>query len=156
MIDLNIRELGIGLAFKSMETLACILIAERAASCRICNPPQQVINYSLELRSEKMSNALNQVVTKNSLRMMRYILQQLNKKWVNHDNLQLCHLIFKQKLANNLITFPSFQISKKEYILHFIWNITYKIHISLFVLISKYQNFVEKKTSPFSVHSYIG
>ena len=156
MIDLNIRELGIGLAFKSMETLACILIPERAASCRICNPPQQVINYSLELRSEKMSNALNQVVTKNSLRMMRYILQQLNKMWVNHDNLQLCHLIFKQKLANNLITFLSFQISKKEYILHFIWNITYKIHISLFVLISKYQNFVEKKTSPFSVHSYIG
>ena len=92
-----------------------ILIAERAASCRICNPPQQVINYSLELRSEKMSNALNQVVTKNSLRMMRFILQQLNKMWVNHDNLQLCHLIFKQKLANNLITFSSFRISRKEY-----------------------------------------
>ena len=153
MIDLNIRELGIGLAFKSMETLACILIAERAASCRICNPPQQVINYSLELRSEKMSNALNQVVTKNSLRMMRYILQQLNKMWVNHDdNLQLCHL--QTEIGQQLDHFPKFSNLNKR--VHFIWNITYKIHISLFVLISKYQNFVEKKTSPFSVHSYIG
>ena len=112
MIDLNIRELGIGLAFKSMETLACILIAERAASCRICNPPQQVINYSLELRSEKMSNALNQVVTKNSLRMMRYILQQLNKMWVNHDNLQLCHL--QTEIGQQLDHFPKFSNLKKR------------------------------------------
>ena len=108
-----------------METLACILIAERAASCRICNPPQQVINYSLELRSEKMSNALNQVVTKNSLRMMRYILQQLNKMWVNHDdNLQLCHL--QTEIGQQLDHFPKFSNLKKKSTSTFnIWNITY-------------------------------
>ena len=32
MIDLNIRELGIGLAFKSMETLACTYTHRRASS----------------------------------------------------------------------------------------------------------------------------
>ena len=90
-----------------------ILIAERAASCRICNPPQQVINYSLELRSEKMSNALNQVVTKNSLRMMRFILQQLNKMWVNHDNLQLCcHL--QTEIGQQLDHFLKFSNLKKR------------------------------------------